>query len=81
MTTTVENKVQTGDVDFVKTDVTTGQNVEGAKIEIVGLEEQNNHIKIEFDSSLEGNKFKLPVGKYQFKETQAPNGYERATRC
>ncbi|MBO3304348.1 Cys-Gln thioester bond-forming surface protein [Clostridium perfringens] len=77
--TTVENKVQTGEVDFVKTDVTTGQNIEGAKIEIVGLEEHNKHIKIEFDSSLEGNKFKLPVGKYQFKETQAPNGYELST--
>ena len=79
ITTTVENKVQTGDVDFVKTDVTTGENIECAKIEIVGLEEHNKHIKFEFNSSLEGNKFKLPVGKYQFKETQAPNGYELST--
>nr|WP_283718353.1 SpaA isopeptide-forming pilin-related protein [Clostridium perfringens] len=79
ITTTVENKVETGDVDFTKTDVTTGENIEGAKIEIVGLEEHNKHIKIEFDSSLEGNKFKLPVGKYQFKEIQAPNGYELST--
>ncbi|HAT4216010.1 TPA: Cys-Gln thioester bond-forming surface protein [Clostridium perfringens] len=79
ITTTVENKVQTGDVDFTKTDVTTGENIEGAKIEIVGLEEHNKHIKFEFDSSLEGNKFKLPVGKYQFKEIQAPNGYELST--
>ncbi|HFD2040204.1 TPA: SpaA isopeptide-forming pilin-related protein [Clostridium perfringens] len=77
--TTVENKVQTGDVDFTKTDVTTDENIEGAKIEIVGLEEHNKHIKFEFDSSLEGNKFKLPVGKYQFKEIQAPNGYELST--
>ena len=77
--TTVENKVQTGDVDFTKTDVTTGENIEDAKIEIVGLEEHNKHIKFEFDSSLEGNKFKLPVGKYQFKEIQAPNGYELST--
>ncbi|SQC06305.1 collagen adhesin [Clostridium perfringens] len=79
ITTTVENKVQTGDVDFTKTDVTTGENIEGAKIEIVGLEEHNKHIKFELDSSLEGNKFKLPVGKYQFKEIQAPNGYELST--
>ncbi|MBO3424422.1 SpaA isopeptide-forming pilin-related protein [Clostridium perfringens] len=78
-TVTAENKVKTGEVDFVKTDVTTGENIEGAKIEIVGLEEHNKHIKIEFDSSLEGNKFKVPVGKYQFKETQAPNGYELST--
>ncbi|MDM0935685.1 SpaA isopeptide-forming pilin-related protein, partial [Clostridium perfringens] len=78
-TITAENKVKTGDVDFTKTDVTTGENIEGAKIEIVGLEEHNKHIKFEFDSSLEGNKFKLPVGKYQFKEIQAPNGYELST--
>lgn len=76
---TAENKVQTGELNFVKTDVTTGENIEGAKIEIVGLEEHNKHIKFEFDSSLEGNKFKLPVGKYSFKEIQAPNGYELST--
>ena len=78
-TITAENKVQTGELNFVKTDVTTGQNVEGAKIEIVGLDEQNKHIKFEFTSSLEGNKFTLPVGRYEFKETQQPEGYELST--
>ncbi|XZH18435.1 SpaA isopeptide-forming pilin-related protein (plasmid) [Clostridium perfringens] len=78
-TITAENKVQTGELNFVKTDVTTGQNLEGAKIEIVGLDEQNKHIKLEFTSSLEGNKFTLPVGRYEFRETQQPKGYELST--
>ncbi|EDT71784.1 collagen adhesion protein [Clostridium perfringens D str. JGS1721] len=66
-TITAENKVQTGELNFTKTDVTTGQNLEGAKIEIVGLDEQNKHVKFEFTSSLEGNKFTLPVGRYEFR--------------
>ncbi|EGT0000700.1 Cys-Gln thioester bond-forming surface protein [Clostridium perfringens] len=78
-TITAENKVQTGELNFVKTDVTTGENLEGAKIEIVGLDEQNKHVKFEFTSSLEGNKFTLPVGRYDFKETQQPEGYELST--
>ncbi|TPF98697.1 adhesin [Clostridium perfringens A] len=78
-TITAENKVQTGELNFTKTDVTTSQNLEGAKIEIVGLDEQNKHIKFEFTSSLEGNKFTLPVGRYDFKETQQPEGYELST--
>ncbi|MGU8157587.1 MSCRAMM family protein, partial [Clostridium perfringens] len=69
ITTTVENKVKTGDVDFTKTDVSTGENIEGAKIEIVGLEEQNKHIKVDFTSSKDGNRFTLPEGKYEFRET------------
>ncbi|EOU2073782.1 thioester-forming surface-anchored protein [Clostridium perfringens] len=78
-TVTAENKVKTGEVDFTKTDVTNGQNIEGAKIEIVGIEEQNKHVKFEFTSSLAGNKFTLPEGKYEFRETQQPEGYELST--
>ena len=78
-TVTVENKVKTGEVDFTKTDVSTGENIEGAKIEIIGVDEQNKHIKIDFTSSKEGNKFTLPEGKFEFRETQAPNGYELST--
>ena len=78
-TVTVENKVKTGEVDFTKTDVLTGENIESAKIEIIGVDEQNKHIKIDFTSSKEGNKFTLPEGKYEFHETQAPNGYELST--
>ncbi|WP_415287929.1 SpaA isopeptide-forming pilin-related protein [Clostridium perfringens] len=78
-TITAENKVKTGDVDFTKTDVATGENIEGAKIEIVGVEEQNKHIKVDFTSSKDGNRFTLPEGKYEFRETQAPEGYELST--
>ena len=78
-TVTAENKVKTGEVDFTKTDVATGENIEGAKIEIVGVEEQNKHIKVEFTSSKDGNRFTLPEGKYEFRETQAPEGYELST--
>ncbi|MGU9429677.1 MSCRAMM family protein, partial [Clostridium perfringens] len=37
-TVTAENKVKTGEVDFTKADVANGQNIEGAKIEIVGID-------------------------------------------
>ena len=73
------DKVQTGTVDFTKTDVTTGKVIDGAKIEITGLDVQNKQIKIDFTSSSKGNHFTLPVGKYQFKETVAPTGYNLNT--
>ena len=75
----VENKVKTGEVDFIKTDVTTGELIEGAQIEIVGTEEHNKHIKIEFTSSKEGDRFKLPEGDYNFEETLAPEGFVQST--
>ena len=71
----VANTVKTGELDFSKTDVTTGDFIDGAKIKITGLEPQNKHINIEFTSSKEGNKFTLPEGKYTFEETLAPEGY------
>ncbi|MDU4072037.1 MAG: SpaA isopeptide-forming pilin-related protein [Clostridium perfringens] len=69
------NTVKTGELDFSKTDVTTGDSIDGAKVKITGLEPQNKHINIEFTSSKEGNKFTLPEGKYTFEETLAPEGY------
>ena len=74
----VENKVEEGELLFEKTDISTGEVLEGAVIEIEGLDEHNKHISFEFTSSKEGNKFKLPVGRYKFTETKAPNGYEIA---
>ena len=71
----VANTVKTGELDFTKTDVTTGDIIDGAKVKITGLEPQNKHINIEFTSSKEGNKFNLPEGKYTFEEVLAPNGY------
>lgn len=69
------NEKSVGEVDFSKTDVTTSEVIEGAKIEIYGVEERNKDVKIEFISSKDGNRFKLPIGKYEFKETLAPEGY------
>ncbi|WP_338836731.1 SpaA isopeptide-forming pilin-related protein (plasmid) [Clostridium perfringens] len=71
----VANTVKTGELDFSKTDVTTGDSIDGAKVKITGLEPQNKHINIEFTSSKEGNKFTLPEEKYTFEETLAPEGY------
>ena len=71
----VSNTVKTEELDFSKTDVTTGDSIDGAKVKITGLEPQNKHINIEFTSSKEGNKFTLPEGKYTFEETLAPEGY------
>ena len=72
---TVTNKVKEGEVDFSKTDVSTGELIEGAIIHIKGLDEQNSQIDFEFVSTNEETRFKLPVGKYEFYETVAPNGY------
>ena len=72
---TATNKVKEGEVDFSKIDVSTGKAIDGANIIITGLDYNNDHIKLEFVSSKENNRFKLPVGKYEFKETIAPEGF------
>ena len=71
----IVNDIKEGIVLFSKTDISSGEILEGAKIEIVGVSDTNNHIKIEFISSKNGNKFRLPIGKYQIREIVAPNGY------
>ncbi|CEK40065.1 SpaA isopeptide-forming pilin-related protein [Paraclostridium sordellii] len=71
----IPNSMIEAEVDFSKTDVSTGETIEGAKIEIAGVSETNKDIKIEFISSKEGNKFKVPYGKYEIREKVAPNGY------
>ena len=73
-----ENKVEEGELLFEKTDISTGEVLDGAVIKIEGLDEHNKHISFEFVSSKDGNKLKLPVGRYKFTETTAPNGYEIA---
>ena len=76
---TATNKVKEGEVDFSKTDVSTGELIEGATIHIKGLDEQNNHIDFEFVSTKEETRFKLPVGRYEFSETVAPEGFVLST--
>ncbi|WP_133016466.1 SpaA isopeptide-forming pilin-related protein [Clostridium cuniculi] len=75
----VSNKVKEGEVDFSKTDVSTGDLIEGATIHIKGLDEQNSHIDFEFVSTKEETRFKLPVGRYEFSETIAPEGFVIST--
>ncbi len=72
---TATNKVKEGEVDFSKTDVSTGDLIEGATIHIKGLDEQNSHIDFEFVSTTEETRFKLPVGRSEFSETVAPEGF------
>lgn len=72
---TKKNRKIYGELDFSKTDLATGEIVEGAHIKITGLDEKNKDVEVEFISSLEGNRIKLPYGKYQIVETIAPEGY------
>lgn len=72
---TATNKPIEGEILFEKTDIATGKVIEGATIQINGTSDNNKHIKIEFVSSKDGNKFKVPAGKYEIVETIAPNGY------
>lgn len=69
------NKPEKRNLDFDKTDISTGEVIEGATIEIKGLEDSNKHINLTFISHLNGNRFELPTGKYQIKETKPPEGY------
>ena len=75
----ITNSKELGEFEFSKTDVSTGEIIEGATIEIKGLDEANKHINFTFISSKEGNKFSLPHGKYEFKETLPPDGYVLST--
>ena len=75
ITLSIKNSKIAGTLEFSKTDVTTSEVIEGATIEIKGIDESNQHIKFSFVSSKEGNKFSLPFGKYEFKELIQPEGY------
>ncbi len=75
----LKNERTTGVLEFTKTDVATGEVLEGAKIKIECLEGLDQGKIIEFTSSKEGNKFNLSKGKYRISETQAPDGYELTT--
>ena len=71
----LKNERKTGTVNFTKTDVTTGEVIEGAKIKITCVEGLSKGKVFEFTSSKEGNNFTLDEGKYEFKEVTAPEGY------
>ena len=65
------------DIDFAKTDVSTGKVIDGASIKITCTEGLDKGKVIEFISSHNGNRFHLKYGKYKFEETKAPTGYNK----
>ena len=67
----LSNYMKKGDLDFTKRDVSTGDILPGAKINIKG-----GHVDITFISSKNGNRFTLPEGSYTFTEIAPPDGYE-----
>ena len=77
-TLVVSNERIKGEVLFTKIDSTTKEVVAGAKMKIYGVDENNKHIEIEFESTAEGNTIKLPLGKYEVKEVEAPKGYVKS---
>lgn len=67
----LSNYMKKGDLDFTKRDVSTGDVLPGAKINIKG-----GKVDITFISSKNGNRFTLPEGSYTFTEIAPPDGYE-----
>ena len=70
----LNNKLKTGELEFTKTDLTTGKVIPNTKLEIYtendeliyeGITDEEGKIKIE----------KLPMGKYYIIETEAATGY------
>ncbi|MBI6051856.1 SpaA isopeptide-forming pilin-related protein, partial [Clostridium perfringens] len=60
----LKNERKQGDLEFTKTDVTTGKVIEGAKIKITCIEGLSEGKVIEFTSFNDVNKFTLDEGKY-----------------
>lgn len=71
------NKQIVGGIDFIKIDANdeTKTPISGAVIQIVGISESNSNYSDTFESSIDGNRFSLPYGKYQLTEISAPVGY------
>lgn len=72
---TYTNKIKKGDLEISKTDISTGEVIEGAEIRVYteggekvcqGITDKNGDFKCQ----------KLPVGKYYFQEFNAPAGYK-----
>ena len=71
----IPNKIKKGDLEISKTDISTGEVIEGAEIRVYteggekvcqGITDKNGDFKCQ----------KLPVGKYYFQEFNAPAGYK-----
>ena len=73
---TIQNEAIPGKLLIKKTDITTGKEIEGAKIKITCIEGSDKGKVIEFVSGKTAKEFDLKAGKYTYKEVQAPKGYE-----
>ncbi|AQM58610.1 SpaA isopeptide-forming pilin-related protein [Clostridium baratii] len=71
----IQDKYITGKINFTKTDITTGKQLDGAKVRITCVEGFNKGKTIDFTTSSKGNSFTLDYGKYTYQEIQAPEGY------
>lgn len=71
----LKNKKIKGEIKILKTDVDTGKVLEGAKFEIVGLDEWNKDVKIEVISEKKPVIIEVPFGRYSVREILAPKGY------
>lgn len=71
------NKQIVGGLDFIKIDADDESKtpLAGAVIQVVGVSETNSDYKDTFESSVDGNRFSLPYGKYELTEISAPEGY------
>lgn len=63
-----------------KTDITTGKELPGAKLQIISLNEEDNGTVVEewISADSEHLIWALPCGRYMLRETTAPYGYDTA---
>lgn len=69
----------TNQISITKTDVATGEEIEGAEIEVEDLE--SKEIIEAWTSTTKPHSFNLDYGNYKFCEKVAPVGYKRETKC
>lgn len=70
----IENRPAEGILDFTKQEVSTGKVIPGCKVEI---KDESGKIIVQGTTNLKGEiRFeRLPIGKYTYKEYEAPEGY------
>ena len=64
-----------GELQFEKIDAATGEIIAGAQIKVERISDLNKDNSFEFESTIGGDIFLLPYGKYKIYEISAPDGY------
>lgn len=75
----IDNKLITNEIEITKTDLATGEEIEGAHLEII--DRNTNETVEKWTSTTETHIVTLPYGNYAICEQIAPIGYERMTTC